>query len=76
MSAKINLGIIGLGAMGSYTLSVAAKHPDVNLLLCADVDSESVGRAKDNYPQIQFTTSPSDVIESCSYRPPAGNADH
>jgi 1,5-anhydro-D-fructose reductase (1,5-anhydro-D-mannitol-forming) len=64
MSVTINLGIIGLGAMGFEMLSVAAEHPDFNVLLCADIDSESVSRAKDNYPQIQFTTSPSDVIDS------------
>ena len=64
MSVTINLGIIGLGVMGFEMLSVAAEHPDFNVLLCADIDSESVSRAKGNYPQIQFTTSPSDVIDS------------
>ena len=64
MRDKINLGVIGLGAMGFEMLSVAAEHSDFNVLLCADIDSESVSRAKNNYPQIQFTTSPSDVIDS------------
>lgn len=64
MSVLVNLGIIGLGAMGFEMLSVAAEHPDFTVLLCADIDSGSVRRAKDNYPQIQFTTSPSDVIDS------------
>lgn len=64
MSVKINLGIVGLGAMGFRMLRVAAEHPDFNVLLCADIDSESVSRAKDNYPQIQCTISPLDVINS------------
>ncbi len=64
MSVTINLGIIGLGAMGFEMLRVASEHSDFNVLLCADIDSESVSRAKDNYPQIQFTTSPSEVIDS------------
>jgi len=82
MSVTINLGIIGLGAMGFEMLSVAAEHSDFNVLLCADIDSETVSHAKDNYPQIQFTTSPSDVIDSQEIEaiyiatPPIFHADH
>ena len=64
MSAAINLGIIGLGAMGSYMLSVAAEHPDFNVLLCVDVNPDTVRSARETYPHIQFTTSPADVIGS------------
>ncbi len=39
MRDKINLGVIGLGAMGFEMLSVAAEHSDFNVLLCADIDS-------------------------------------
>jgi 1,5-anhydro-D-fructose reductase (1,5-anhydro-D-mannitol-forming) len=64
MSVAIALGIIGLGAMGSEMLRVAAEHQDFDVLLCADVNPETVSRARDQYSQIQFTTSPSDVIDS------------
>ncbi len=64
MSEKTNLGIVGLGAMGFEMLGVAAEHSDFDVLLCADIDPESVSCARDKYPRIQFTTSPADVIES------------
>lgn len=64
MSAKINMGIIGLGAMGSEMLGVAADHPDFNVVLCADIDPDSVRRARDQYPHIRFTTSPSEVVDA------------
>jgi predicted dehydrogenase len=45
MGVPINLGIIGLGAMGSEMLSVAAVHPDVRVALGAEVNPEQLERA-------------------------------
>lgn len=64
MRTPIGLGIIGLGAMGAEMLDVAAAHPDVDVRLCADLQPESVNRAKLAHPAVSFTTSPLEVIDS------------
>lgn len=60
----IGLGIIGLGAMGSEMLAVAAGHPDFSVRLAADVSASSVTRARSAHPGIALTGSPAEVLES------------
>jgi predicted dehydrogenase len=77
----INLGIIGLGAMGAHTLRAATGLPDVAVRIAADLRADLVDQARASYPGVTFTTDPAEVIASPSVHavyistPPATHAD-
>ena len=62
----VRLGIIGLGAMGARVLAVAADHPDVEVVACADPGPEAVERARAAtgaaHPGIQFGGDPYAIL--------------
>jgi predicted dehydrogenase len=82
VSDPISLGIIGLGAMGSEMLGVAVDQPDFHVAICAEVNPENLRRVGNTYPNIKFTFSPSEVINSEEIQavyiatPPGFHADH
>lgn len=60
--ARIRLGIIGLGAMGTEMLSVAVEHPDFDVVRCADPSTHTLDRVRRAYPGIAMTSVPDDLI--------------
>lgn len=61
---KIRLGIIGLGAMGLEMLRVANQHSDYVVTVASDIDTDAIDFIKEEFPAINFSSSPIDVIES------------
>lgn len=64
IAEPVRLGIIGLGAMGRELLAVAAAHPDVRVVLGADLDHRAIDLARSSHCDTQFTVSPLAVIHS------------
>ncbi|WP_433663842.1 Gfo/Idh/MocA family protein [Nocardia sp. CA-128927] len=60
---KIQLGIIGLGAMGTEMLEVAYRHPEFEVVAAADPDPAAVERIRAQYPDISLGPVPSVLVE-------------
>lgn len=58
----LRLGIIGLGAMGSEMLAVAADHADVTVVLAADPGEPALERARIAHPDIALSSDPAEVL--------------
>lgn len=58
----LRLGVIGLGAMGSEMLGVAAAHPDVTVALAADPGGLALQRARVAHPDIALSSDPKEVL--------------
>lgn len=58
----LRLGVIGLGAMGSEMLAIAAAFPDVAVNLAADPSESAIARARIANPSVEFTNDPTAVI--------------
>ncbi|MFB8277845.1 Gfo/Idh/MocA family protein [Nocardia colli] len=60
---KIQLGIIGLGAMGTEMLDVAYRHPDFEVVAAADPNPAAVERIRAQHPVIDLGRDPSSLAE-------------
>lgn len=59
---RVRLGVIGLGAMGSELLAVAAAHPEYDVRIAADLDPAARARASDAHPGLVVTDSADEVF--------------
>lgn len=65
-SAKLRLGVIGLGAIGQEMLSAAAGHPDVQVVHVADLDERRRKVVAESHPGLRTTTDAAQVIEDAA----------
>lgn len=62
MSQPIRLGIVGLGAMGTEMLAVAATHPEFTVVRAFDVDPAAEERVQANHPTVSFAREVAEVV--------------
>lgn len=59
---RVRLGVVGLGAMGSELLAVAAAHPEYDVRVAADLDPAARARAAAAHPGLVVTGSADEVF--------------
>ena len=62
MSQPIRLGIVGLGAMGTEMLAVAAAHPEFTVVRAFDVDPAAGERVRADHPTVSFARDVAEVV--------------
>ncbi|WP_109509856.1 Gfo/Idh/MocA family protein [Nocardioides speluncae] len=61
---RVRLGVVGLGAMGSELLAVAAAHPEYDVRVAVDLDPAARARAADAHPGLVVTGSVGEVFSA------------
>ncbi|GAA4623341.1 hypothetical protein GCM10023196_019150 [Actinoallomurus vinaceus] len=59
----VRLGVIGLGAMGSEMLDVAARHPEFDVVMAADPSTPALDRARAAHPAVSYVAEPERLLE-------------
>ncbi len=60
----IKIGLIGCGAWGKNLLRNFANLPGCELLSCCDENPKQTERLGPNYPKVEFTQDPKEIIEN------------
>lgn len=59
---RVRLGVVGLGAMGSELLAVAAAHPEYDVRVAADLEPAARARTAETHPDLHVTGSVEEVF--------------
>ncbi|MFI9813916.1 Gfo/Idh/MocA family protein [Saccharothrix variisporea] len=62
MPSPVRLGVVGLGAMGTEVLRVAAGHPEFTVVRVFDVDPAAEDRVRAAHPTVAFAREVADVV--------------